>query len=186
MTRLLTLALLLIFTNAFGQTENVQTNKIEIYLLKSIKPNLDTVLKLRGPFLANVTDLADTAFIKNHEILGYTFKRDSAKFKDSIYIDNRHKIEVTSAVTERINNLKIPLCCGRQFALTVNGDIVYTGYFWNLVSSWGCDGITAFAYDTKIDILRKLPDYETAIDSEDPRRNSILFECLKKTNRLHK
>lgn len=186
MTRLLTLILLLIFTNAFGQTENVQTCKVEIYLLKSVKLNLDTALKLRGPFSANVTDLADTAFIKDNEILGYTFKKDTVKLKDSFFFDNRQMIEVTSAVTERINNLKIPLCCGRQFALTVNGNIVYTGYFWNYVSSWGCYGITAFAQDTKIDILRKLPDYDFGIDSEDPRRNSILFECLKKTNRLHK
>jgi hypothetical protein len=186
MTRLFTLALLLIFTNAFGQTKNGQTYKVEIYLLKSVKPNLDTALKLRGSFFANVTDLADTPFIKDNEILGYTFKRDTVKLKDSIFIDHRQMIEVTSAVTERINNLKIPLCCGRQFALTVNGNIVYTGYFWNLVSSWGCDGITAFAHDTKIDILRKLPEYDFAIDSEDPRRNSILFECLTKTNRLHK
>ncbi len=186
MTRLLTFALLLIFTNAFGQTKNGQTCKVEVYLLKSVKPNLDTALKLRGPFLANITDLPDTAFIKDHEIIGYTFKRDTIKFKDSIFIDNRQMFEVTSAATDRINNLKIPLCCGRQFALTVNGNIIYTGYFWNLVSSWGCDGITAFAHDTRIDILRKLPDYDFAIDSEDQRRNSILFDCLSKTNRLHK
>jgi len=186
MTRLLTFALLLIFTNSFGQTETSQTYKVEIYLLKSVRPNLDTAIKLRGMFSANVTDLADTAFIKDHEILGYTFTIDTVKFKDSIFIDNRQMIEVSSAVTDRINNLKIPLCCGRQFALTVNGNIIYTGYFWNLVSSWGCDGITAFAHDTRIDILRKLPDYDFAIDSEDPRRNSILFECLSKTNRLHR
>ncbi len=186
MTRLLTFALLLIFTKVIGQTEKGQTCKVEIYLLKSVNPNLDTALELRGPFLANITDLADTAFIKDHEILGYTFKRDTIKFKDSIFIDNRQMFEVTSAVTDRINNLKIPLCCGRQFALTINGNIIYTGYFWNLVSSWGCDGITAFAHDTRIDILRKLPDYDFAIDSEDPRRNSILFDCLSKTNRLHK
>ena len=186
MTRLLTLAFLLTFTKAFGQTETKQTYKLEIYLLKSVKPNLDTTIKLRDPFSANITDLADTAFIKDNEILGYTFKRDTIKFKDSILIYNKQMIEVTEAVTDRINNLKIPLCCGRQFALTVNDKIVYTGYFWNLVSSWGCDGITAFAHDTKIDILRKLPDYDFASDSEDPRRNSILFECLTKTNRLNK
>jgi hypothetical protein len=186
MTRLFPLALLLIFTNSFGQIENSQTCKVEIYLLKSVKSNLDTAIKSSGPFSANITDLADTAFIKDYEILGYTFKRDTIKFKDSIFIDNRQLIEVTSAVTERINNLKIPLCCGRQFALTVNGGIVNTGYFWNLVSSWGCDGITAFAHGTKIEILRKLPDYDFAIDSEDPRRNRILFECMTRTNRLHK
>lgn len=186
MIRQLTLALLLIFINSFGQIENNKTCKVEIYLLKSVKPNLDTTLKLRAPFLVNISDLADTAFIKDYEILGYTFKRDTVKFKDSILIDNRQMFEVTSSVTEKINNLKIPLYCGRQFALTVNGNIVYTGYFWNLVSSWGCDGITAFAHDTRIEILRKLPDYDFAIDSEDQRRNSILFDCLTKTNRLHK
>lgn len=186
MTRLLTFILLLIFTNSYGQTENSRSCKVEIYLLKSVKPNLNPAIKLRAPFSVNITDLADTAFIKDNEILGYSFKRDTAKFKDSIFIDNRQMIEVTSAVTDRINNLKIPLCCGRQFALTVNSNIVYTGYFWNLVSSWACVGITAFAHDTRIDILRELPDHDFAIDFKDPKRNSILIECLTKTNRLHK
>lgn len=79
--------------------------------------------------MVNISDLADTAFIKDYEILGYTFKRDTVKFKDSILIDNRQMFEVTSSVTEKINNLKIPLCCGRQFALTVNGNIVILDIF---------------------------------------------------------
>lgn len=186
MTRISTLFLLLPFTHAFGQTESTQACKVEIYLLKSVKPNHDTALKLTGPFSASITDLADTAFIKDHEILAYIFKSDTIKFKDSFYIDNRQIIEVTSVGTERINGLHIPLCCGIQFALTVDRNIVYTGYFWNLVSSWGCQGITAFAHDTRIDIFQKLPDLDFAIDTKGTGQNSILFECLRKTNRLHK
>lgn len=185
MTRLLPLIILLIFSKAFGQTEKKRNYTIEFYLLKSLKPNLDTTKKLSAQFSVDIPDLEDTAFIKDHEILGCMFKKDTVKFEDSIFIDNRQRFEVPAAVTKRINNLKIPLCCGRQFALVVNGEIVYSGYLWNFVSSWGCDGITAFAHDNRIDILRKLPDYDFANDSEDPRRNSILFECLTKTNRLH-
>jgi hypothetical protein len=155
-------------------------------LLKSVKPNIDTTKGLRAEFCVTKFDLEDTAFINDNEILGYYFRNKTTKLNDSIIVDIKQSFEVSDKVTKRINDLKIPMGSGRQFALVVNDEIIYSGYFWNFYSSWGCNAITAFAYESKIDILRKLPDYDFAIDSNDPRRNSILFECLKKTNRLHK
>jgi hypothetical protein len=186
MNRLLVLLLLFFINYSFGQTINNMSSKIEFYLLKSVKSNIDTTKTLRAQFFVDKNDLEDTAFIKDNEILGYSFRNTNVKFKDANILDTRQAFDVSTIVTKRVENLKIPLGSGRQFALVVNGTIIYSGYFWNLISSWGCDGITAFANDTKIDILRKLPDYDFAIDSEDPRRNSILFECLLKTDRLHK
>jgi hypothetical protein len=186
MSRLLAFAFLLIYNCSLGQTENKQDCKIKFYLLKTVKPNLDTTNKMRGEFSVGLSDLADTAFIEDNEIIGYTFKADTVKYNGKSIIDTRQMFKVSASVTERINKLNIPLCCGRQFALVINGQIIYGGYFWNLVSSFGCNGITAFASDRRISIMRKLPDYYFGIDSNDPRRNQILFECLNRTDRLKK
>jgi hypothetical protein len=186
MTGLMIFAILFFHNISFGQPDNRQPCKIEFYLLKKFKPGSDTTKKSMANFSVDMNDLADTAFIKDNEIIGYSFKTDTIKYNGKSMIATRQMFKVVASVTERINKLNLPLCCGRQFALVVNGQIVYAGYLWNLVSSFGCDGITAFAYDNRIEILRKLPDYDFSIDSNDPRRNKILFNCLTLTNRLTK
>ena len=187
MIRLLTFFFLFCYSYSFGQIENSQTCRIEFYLLKMVRPNLDTTKNLRGEFLVTKNDLADTAFIKDVEIYSYSILRDTTRstHRQNI-IEEHHKFNVNNATTHRINNLNIPLCCGRQFALVVNGQIAYVGYFWNLRSSFGSDWITAFSHNTYIDVMRKLPDYDFATDSNDPRINHLLFECLNSTNRLTK
>ena len=187
MTRILTLIVLFFYNCSFGQTENKRDCKIEFYLLKTLKPNLDTTKELRGEFLVINNDLVDTAFVKDFEIFSYSISKDTTKSSHSQNInEERHKFRVNSKATQRINNLNISLCCGRQFALVVNGQIAYAGYFWNLRSSFGSDWTTAFSYDSYIDILRKLPDYDFVIDSNDRRRNESLFKCLAETNRMTK
>lgn len=184
MRQLLTFLFLFVLNNVFGQLEGNQECKIEIFLLKSVKPNLDTSIRLRAAFAVERADLQDTAFIKDHEILNYTLKRDTIRFSDSVLFTSRQRFEVAKDVVNRINNLQISLCCGRQFALVVNNEIVYSGYFWNWYSSWGCAGITALAHETSIDVRKKLPDYGFTADSKDPRLNTILLDCLLKTKRL--
>ena len=177
--------MLIIYNHSFGQTMDKENCKIEFYLLKFIKPNLDTTNKLSAPFSVNKTDIEDKAFIKDNEIFGYFFLKDTVKFKDSSIIRTRQKFVVSTLVTTRINNLNIPLCCGKQFALVVNDVVVYTGYFWNFFSSFACDGITAFADNGRIYILKDLPEKDYAKKFQDQRQNSNLFDCLLKTNRLH-
>lgn len=186
MSKRLIMLFVFFYNLSFGQNTSIYSCKIEFYLLKVVKPNIDTTKGLRADFSVSKLDLEDTVFIKDYEILGYYFKNQTVKLKDSNILDTRQSFEVSKTATKRIEKLQIPLGSGRQFALVVNGEIVYAGYFWNFHSSWGCDGITAFAYENKIDILRKLPDYDFAIDSNDPRRNSKLLDCLTQTNRLHK
>ncbi|MBI3219869.1 MAG: hypothetical protein HYZ44_10180 [Bacteroidetes bacterium] len=176
MNKLLILFLLTVNNFSFAQGAGNQQCQIEFYLLKSVKPNKDLSKRLSAEFSVTKLDLEDTAFIRDYEIVGYHISNQTL---------GRQSFEVSELVTDRVKNLDIPLGSGRQFALVVNGEIVYAGYFWNLVSSWGCDGIAAFAMGNKIEILRKLPDINHAVNSNDPRRNATLFDCLKKTNRLY-
>jgi hypothetical protein len=165
---------------AIGQT---QDNKIEFYLLKSVKPNKTDLKGLRGEFQITREDLANTPFIKDEEILCYLRFNDTIKIKGQLVIQVRHQIKVRSSVAGSVNKLDMPLCCGRQFAVVLNGEIIYGGYFWSLLSSWGCDTITAFTLGDRIDILRKLPDYDENKES-DPRDNEKLFTALKNSGRM--
>ena len=183
--RILTFALLVFHNWAFGQNENRSDCKIEIYLLKTIKPNLDTSKTLQSEFSVSKDDLTDTPFIRDLEIISYVFLRDTSRgVHGQNIVEERHGFKVNSNVTKRVNNLKIPLCCGRQFAVVVNSQVAYAGYFWNLRSSFGSDWITAFSYGKYIELRKKLPDLEFPIDPNDPRKNQTLFNCLISTNRL--
>lgn len=186
MTRLFLFILLLQFSSSFGQTPTTQKCKMEFYLLKSRKPNLNPAIGISGQFWVNKTDLQDTPFIKDVEILGCTYEKDTVKYNDSSLITIKQIFKIAATVAPRIRNIEIPLCCGRQFALVVNGEIVYSGYFWNTLSSFGCNTITAFVYGTTIQVVRKLPDYNNVTDSTDPRQNQLLYDCLTRSNRLLK
>jgi hypothetical protein len=178
----------LTYSFAFGQTGDKQSCRVEIYLLKRTIPNADTTEKeLSGSFNITLADLQDTAFIKDTEIISYIVQRNTApSLPNKTARADSYGFNVTEAAIQRVNSLSIPLCCGRQFAVVANGKICYAGYFWNLVSSFGCNGITAFAFGDIINILGKLPGYDSKPGDENSRNNELLFNCLKSTNRLIK
>ena len=141
---------------------------------------------MRKRFNVSSSDLQETAFIKNAEILNYSIIRDTDKsVPGKSYVREVYSFKVPAAVVKRITDLHPPLCCGVQFAVVVNGQICYAGYFWNIISSWGCQWITAFANDTSIDVLEALPPGKSSIQSPgDPLYSQQLFNCMKATNRL--
>jgi len=173
---IINILVLLFAINGYGQT-----CKVEFYLLKRVVESVDSTGMLSN-FHVTVDDLEDTAFIKDDEITSFSIKKDTIDNK----IRERHIFGVPKTVVERINKLEIPLCGGKQFALLVDGKIVYEGYFWNFYSSFGCNGIVATAFGESILIEKKLPDYGSE-DNEnkiDKRNNRALFDCLKSTNRM--
>jgi hypothetical protein len=190
MKKLFAIALILAFNFSFAQTGSKQSCKVEFYLLKRIAPNIDTTKKITsGQFHVTLSDLQDTAFIKNIEITSGFIRRDTTRFSPTnIKIRYNYGFNLSKSAIQRINSLSIPVCCGEQFAVVVSGQICYTGYFWNLVSSFSCDWTTALVNGNSVHIyiLRKMPDDDFKVDDEDPRRNKLLFDCLSATNRLIK
>jgi len=169
-----------IIVSASAQTRN--DNSIGFYLLKSVKPNKDDSKGIPGEFVALQEDLADTAFIKDEDIENYFVIEDATMLDGQSAVSVRHRIHLRSIVVDRVGKLDVPICCGRQFALVVDGEIVYCGYFWNRSSSFGCRTISAVLNDSTIDIFRALPDNN--VKSEfDPRYNQKLIEALKKSGR---
>jgi hypothetical protein len=159
--------LLTLAVNGYGQA-----CKIEFYLLKT-----DIDLNLYDGKPDFFDKLQDTAFITDDEIISFSIQRYT---RDNKTIE-RHFFYVSKNVISRIG------FGGQTFALLVDGNIVYRGYFLNIFSSLDIDGIVAFAYNEKIEISRKLPDYGYENEEEDVsdmRKNPILFDCLKSTNRI--
>ena len=172
MKRLLTFFFFLTCTYSYGQQSNKQSCKIEIFLLKTVVPDT-TVQRLKGPFAAKLSDLQDTAFIKDSEILSYSILNGKAA-----------AFKVASMAGQRLNKVGISLSSGTQFAVVANGQIIYTGYFWNLASSFGCAWVTAYIGDGFIMILKGLPANAFKPGYDHILENKLLFDCLKSTNRL--
>ena len=134
--------------------------------------------------------LADTAFIKDSEIIGY-----------EITSDNEHNIILSQTAMEKLrtkgrtpplfsSRSKYPYhFVNRSFAVVVNGQPIYGGWFRSAYISTTVDWIfipTPFDHDGtgKLSIEKgymvgKIPD-----KYGDPRNNKLLIDCLKKSNRL--
>ncbi len=168
--------ILLIGNLAFAQIDDSPNCEIKIYLLRDNSTTYTD--KVMERFFVTKADLEDTAFIDDSEILSYIIKRDTSDIEGITAIKERHWLIVSPEIVERVTDLSIPLCCGRKFALLVDGSIAYTGYFWNYYSSFSSDWITATASGSTIYIDRKLPDYGFDPIETDPRHNSLLLNCL--------
>jgi hypothetical protein len=178
MKKLLIPAFLFTCSLCFAQT-GASPCKVEFYLLKRVIPNSDSTKGMRAQFNVVLSDLQDTAFIKDTDIISYSISLDTTRAATDI-------VKISKSAALQLDKLKLPLCCGQQFAIVVNRHICYAGYFWNFVSSWGCDWITAFAKGNAIAILRRLPDYNSKPGDSDARKDKVLLDCLEATNRLIK
>lgn len=164
----------------YGQ--EVHTPKIEIYLLK---PSAFDSLPMEDfYFEPNKNDIVDTPIIKDQEILAYNFKKNENDEVSYSYIDIKE-----GAVT-KIVELPIDLSHGRRFALTVNGLPVFGGYFWNGLSSFGCNWIAVVVFrdkerQTKLG-LGKGVGYSKVFSEarKDPRGKADLLNAFNKSGRL--
>ena len=145
--------------------------KIEIYLLKTRldQDNPQGYPKsLARPFQPKQTDLQDTPFIKDTDIIWYD--------------TSRSKITLSVSGSQKIIDLQPPIIDGIQFALTVDRKPVMCGYFINRVTSQPAISymiMNILNQDSTFSISRLLPGNHT-----DDRVNAILIKALSETNRL--
>lgn len=84
------------------------------------------------------------------------------------------QIELTEKAKKQLKELKIPLK-GLPVAMVLNGEIVYGFWFWNIVSSFGCDRV--YTYPTlDFKIRFGLPQSNTF--GNDPRFDERLENYL--------
>ena len=154
---------ILLSINGFGQT---QTPKVEIYLLNHfVQPDKGT-----KRFTVTKSDLHENPLIEDIQIIRY----DSVKF---VYT-------IDTIVCPKLAALKPSLSNGIQFAITVDRKPIICGYFWNPVSSFGCDWFNIPVICRKeIKIYKGLPEYSN-IDIPEMRNDSRLINAFIKSNRI--
>ena len=93
--------------------------RIDIYLARKHIPCWDTTLSKLVPFSIPKQDLQDTAFIKDEEIISYTFRSyyekgpNYRKFRTA-----QHTINLSTSISERVEKLNLSLFgCAMQFAI---------------------------------------------------------------------
>jgi len=167
--------------NLFGQDTKVIKPKIEIYLLNNAS-NPNQYQPKNKYFLPTTEQLSENAFIRDDEICGYKIYQDTSKQKRG----KLYSFILSKSAQQKINALKnIPLCCGKKFAVVLNGKPVFGAYFWNLISSFGCNWLTALAYcNGELELINRLPESNFDETKQDPRNDKALIEAFKSTGRL--
>jgi hypothetical protein len=91
----------------------------------------------------------------------------------------------------KLDSIKnISLSTGIRFAITLNRQPIYGGYFWALPSSFGCNWIHIYPHNLrgykndKVAILSGFPMTRFTEDFPDPRNNETLIDALKNSKRL--
>lgn len=175
--------------NLFGQDTKVTKPKIEIYFLNNASKIYFAQLRdnyfnqpANNYFLPTAEQLSEIAFISDDEITGYKIYQDTSKQKRG----ELYSFILSKSAQEKINHLKnIPLCCGEKFAVVLNGKPIFGAYFWNLVSSFGCTWLTAFACSNEgLYLMKGLPENYFDETKQDPRNDKALIEAFKSTGRL--
>jgi len=119
----LSLAILLFFSiSAFYSCEKNDENiegDVAIYLLDEYNKKVESSAILEDGIVLNATPVLDYSEIVSYNPVSYTF-------------------EITPAAAERLKGLY-----QSAFAVTIEGEIVYTAYFWSSISSHIVDWVIA-------------------------------------------
>lgn len=161
--------LLYIFALFTFFTLDAQKNGLEIYLVK--RPFPDFSVKQGDNycyycFEPKEADLFPEPLITENDIEYFDW--------------DKQKIKLNIHGKSKIDSLDIPLQ-GIAVAMVLNGKPIYGFWFWNLLSSFGCDRVYTYPA-IGFEIEFGLPDdYKKG---EDPRYDEELFEYLKTTTLL--
>ena len=151
-----------------SSTNNNQS-VIEIYLLKSFK-KIDNSARISNDSII----LSDTALIKNSEILSY----DKTNFTFTVS-ENKAKW---------LNNFELNKSHGKAFAVTIDKNVIYTGYFWASFSSSMVDWIVIdplnYSGGNKLAVKLGYPGLAPQMIIPDLRNDKRLIDLLSLTNRL--
>lgn len=112
-----------------GITQTIASQGLEVYQVKNIYPNFSQDVECHYCSTPKKEDLFDTPLISEKNIVKFNWETQ--------------KIELTEDAQNKINELEIPLQ-GLPVAFTINREIIYVFWFWNEISSFGCDRIYTY------------------------------------------
>lgn len=168
--RTVTLLLLLCsFIPTSCKKETTKSGKeIEIYLLKSY------IRETNGSISNNSLVLEDNALVKYVDILWY----------DS----DTHIFKISSKTANWLNDFEHNQIHGKAFAVAINKDIIYTGYFWASFSSSSCSWVVIdplnHGGNNELSVKLGYPGLIQGIIIPDNRNDNRLLEILRLDNKL--
>jgi len=169
-TALLVFVFGILFNSCTVNTESDENGTVEFYLLESFD-TLETSYKI---------DKA-TAIIKSEPLI---------KFSDLLsYNQSNYTFELSGSVVNTLKNMHFSLS-GTGFAVKVDSNIVYTGYFWTPLSSASCDWITAdpllLSGNNKMKVSIGYPTPKFAQGVPDDRNDQRILDIFKASGKLKK
>lgn len=167
----ITVAFLISFVLVCGcsQEDNPQiANSIELYLLKSY-----TLVNETCQINELTCQLEESPLIKYDEFISYQ--------------PGEHTFKISESAISKIKQLDETVA-GIAFAITADGDIVYTGYFWSVYSSLGCMWNVAYrqyiGYVDGMQIHNSYPESVSSPGYPDNRNHPLIVETFRKDKKL--
>ena len=146
-----------------------QGDGLEIYLLKSYETN-DSSNEIK----------TSSIILKNYPIVRYS---------DIISYDSLiHAFKIIESKKDELQDKKWSMS-GNGFAIAINKEIIYSGYFWSGLSSMSCDWIiidpTVYLYDnSELRVELGYPAENEELLSRDPRNDERIINLLQKDSKL--
>jgi hypothetical protein len=139
---------------------------LEIYLLKAYQTKTSSKEIISGTEKLGKNPIISYQNIIYYDSADFYFKIDSAKAKE---------LNLTAWSTQ-----------GTAFSLTVEGTVIYSGYFMPGYSSYAADWfiLDPLSTDSKIYVRPGFPMNIRKLFSIDPRNDSRIIALLKKDNKL--
>ena len=152
---------ILLISNCLA-TSILAQSSIEVHLLRKVRPMFDN--RVVSGFEYDSSDVVREALIHDEEIVGYDSADSSILFTDS--------------TAKRIGRLEPSLPIGIPFILTIDGEPVLSGYFWNPTSSFGCKTCVIFASnEPRQRIFNGLPPSEDKVERSRCVKSAIIRAC---------
>ena len=160
--------LLLSATRSCDKWRGDAEGDVELYLLDSYQTEDQT-----WAIISSSITLHEAPLIAYPDFKSYNSKKHIFKISDAAaqaVMDQEHSVH------------------GLAFAVTANGELVYTGYFWPSYSSAGCqwiviDPLMMFG-DNELRVVLGYPGLMEGADIPDERNNELILDIFRRDGKL--
>jgi len=173
MTRSIIISLLVVILAGCEEYQSVRQkgNGIEFYLIKDFQ-KVGTSAKI----INSTVELSDSVIIYYNEINSYN--------------PDTYTFTITESCADQLNDFKNNHIHGTPFAVTVDKEIIYTGYFWCSFSSSSVDWVTIdplnYSGKNQLRVSLGYPGLFQGDYIPDNRNDSRILDFLRTDGKLNK
>jgi len=157
---------------------------ISILLLSGCEKDDSTGRGLEFYFLNNYETIENS-----NEIIsgtGIISNKPIIEYNDILFYDSsKYAFTISGSKSDELNKMNWSVS-GVAFSLTIDKEIIYSGYFWPGYSSAGCDWIVIDPLNIRQELFVKLryPWVVETLKNRDPRNDDKIIELLARDNKL--